>query len=305
MILLWGVPEDAPLRAVRHALAAMGSRVALLDQFEAPATDFRIESGVEPTGWIRTATEAIDIDDIRAAYLRPYDSRRVLALLGSDSESHAHVARLDDALLLWAELTRVDVVNPPAAMATNGSKPLQALLARGFGFEVPATLLTNDAAAARAFEAAHGTAIYKSISGVRSRVTKLHPGMLARLEHAAAPVQLQAWVDGTDWRVHVVGEDVFACTIESDADDYRYAFEGEAPRIAPATLPADITERCLRLARGLRFHVTGIDLRRMHDGRWMFFEANPSPGFTFYEEATGAPIAASVAALLSRACRPG
>jgi D-alanine-D-alanine ligase-like ATP-grasp enzyme len=44
--------------------------------------------------------------------------------------------------------------------------------------------------------------------------------------------------------------------------------------------------------------LAGIDLRRTDDGEWCCFEVNPSPGFSFYEDHTGQPIAAAVAELL-------
>jgi D-alanine-D-alanine ligase-like ATP-grasp enzyme len=46
--------------------------------------------------------------------------------------------------------------------------------------------------------------------------------------------------------------------------------------------------------------VAGIDLRHAPDERWVCFEVNPSPAFTFYEHATGQSIGAAIARLLMR-----
>ena len=54
----------------------------------------------------------------------------------------------------------------------------------------------------------------------------------------------------------------------------------------------------------LGLHVAGIDLRRTDDGRWVCFEVNPSPGFTFYQEETGQPIAEAIARLLAAGRSP-
>jgi hypothetical protein len=48
----------------------------------------------------------------------------------------------------------------------------------------------------------------------------------------------------------------------------------------------------------MHLQVAGIDLRKTSDGNWFCFEVNPSPAFTFYEEATGQPIAKAIANLL-------
>jgi D-alanine-D-alanine ligase-like ATP-grasp enzyme len=53
------------------------------------------------------------------------------------------------------------------------------------------------------------------------------------------------------------------------------------------------------LVASLSLELAGIDLRLTDDGRWFCFEVNPSPGFTYYEEAVGQPIADSIARLLA------
>jgi glutathione synthase/RimK-type ligase-like ATP-grasp enzyme len=188
-------------------------------------------------------------------------------------------------------------------MGSNGSKPYQASLIRSCGFEVPDTLVTTDRSAALAFWERHGTVVYKSISAVRSVVSRLRPEHRDRLgDIANCPTQFQEYVDGRDVRVHVVGDDVFACEIESSADDYRYAGrQGSGLQVRACEVPVEIADKCRNLARGLNLPVAGIDLRRRHDGRWCCFEVNPSPGFTFYEDATGQPIGAAIATLLAGA----
>ena len=42
-----------------------------------------------------------------------------------------------------------------------------------------------------------------------------------------------------------------------------------------------------------------MDLRSTPDGAWYCFEVNPSPGFTYYQEETGQPIADAIARLLA------
>jgi glutathione synthase/RimK-type ligase-like ATP-grasp enzyme len=63
-------------------------------------------------------------------------------------------------------------------------------------------------------------------------------------------------------------------------------------------LPEDIAQRCRTMVRRMGLLFAGIDLRRTPEGAWYCFEVNPSPGFSFFEAATGQPIAAAVAAML-------
>ncbi|HEV2719054.1 MAG TPA: RimK domain-containing protein ATP-grasp [Thermoanaerobaculia bacterium] len=267
MILVWGI-ADAPLRAVLEALVRIGAPAFFLDQGD--VHDGRL----------------VDLDAIDAAYIRPVGTRKEPA---------------DEAILSWSETTTAYVVNRLSAMASNGSKPYQSLLIREQGFAVPETLLTTDIAALEEFWERHGDVIYKSASGVRSIVGRLTPAHRAKLSRlSACPTQFQQWIAGTDVRVHVVGEEVFASEIESRSTDYRYPQgDEEVPRVRAIDIAPELADRCRRLAGALGLPFAGLDLRRTPAGEWYCFEVNPAPAFTFYSEATGQPIADAVASLLA------
>ena len=236
----------------------------------------------------------MDLRDISAAFLRPYDSTEApaVAVHGALSPEVFHARQVDVVMLRWGDVTPALVVNRPGAMASNESKPFQAQAARAAGFLVPETLLTTEPQAARDFYAAHREVVFKSISSVRSIATRLDEDALTRLGDVRwCPTQFQEYVPGTDVRVHAVGGRAFACEIESDADDYRY---GDS-KIRPYELPADVAERCVALARQLGLELTGIDLRRTPDGRWYCFEANPSPAFAHFGEEMASLVADAVA----------
>ena len=189
--------------------------------------------------------------------------------------------------------------SPP--QGSNVSKPYQAQLIRRQGFAIPETLVTNEPELVHEFVSRHGRVVYKSISGTRSIVQTLASSDLSRLEQIRwCPVQFQAYVPGTDARVHVIGDEVFATAIHSDATDYRYAAREELDtvRLAAIELADELAERCVTLARVLQLPFAGIDLRLGPDGEATCFEVNPSPAFTFYELSTGQPIARALARYL-------
>jgi glutathione synthase/RimK-type ligase-like ATP-grasp enzyme len=100
--------------------------------------------------------------------------------------------------------------------------------------------------------------------------------------------------------VHVVGEEVFASEIVSDADDYRYAARQNSDvEIRAFTLSWDVADQCRALAATLSLRVAGIDLRHTPNGAWYCFEVNPSPAFTYYQEASAQPIGEAIARLLA------
>ena len=302
MILLWGLPGDSPLAQVRSALCRRDAAVAFVNQQHVLETEVELCVDGAVQGVVRTPDRAVPLDRVSAAYIRPYSSAQLPAVerAGPFSAAWQHAVNTDDALMSWADLAPAYVVNRPAAMATNSAKPYQALFIQAIGFEVPATLVTTDPDAVREFWAEHSAVIYKSLSGVRSIVARLEERHEARLERVRwCPTQFQQYIPGTDYRVHVVGDKVFACEIRSLADDYRYAAQhGLGVEIRPYQLPHEVADRCRALTRSLGLNVTGIDFRRDQEGRWYCFEVNPSPAFTYYQNASGQPIDEAIADLL-------
>jgi glutathione synthase/RimK-type ligase-like ATP-grasp enzyme len=220
---------------------------------------------------------------------------------GEGTPAWRHALAIDEALLTWGDLASGLVVNRPAAGVFSASRTLQFAAIGRAGFAVPETLVTTDAKAAREFVAAHGDVVYKSVSGVSTIVTRVREADLRRLDQiAVCPTQFQAFVPGSDVRVHVVGDAVFACEISSSEDDYRYAAQqGKPVVLRPIVLDPDWGSRCRALTADLGLTLSGIDLRRRPDGEWCCFEVNPRPAFTCFAPEHSAPIADALVDLLA------
>lgn len=244
----------------------------------------------------------LDASDLTGVYFRPVQrSAPELPDLSPEAAAALQAQRLA-ALGAVLDALPCPVVNPVLAGMSNNSKPHQAMLIRDCGFSVPATLVTNDPDAALAFAAAHGDdVIYKSISGVRSIVRRFDARQAERLPLLRhGPAQFQQRIGGHDVRVHVVADRVFATRIESSSIDYRYAAsDGQRITMQPTELPDEIAERCIALTKCLGLLLSGIDLKQTPDNEFFCFEANPSPGFLFFERATNQPISTAIAQLLA------
>ena len=300
IILLWGLPVDPPIAAVRDILAQAGCETVLLDQRAVHETEVELVVGKGVEGLLRIRGETFDLATVDAVYLRPHDLHKLSAIAsaGEESELWRHALAVEDILLSWSELTPALVLNRPSDMEVNSSKPYQGSLIESFGFQIPDTLITTDPDRALEFWRQHDEVIYKSVSGIRSIVSRLTPGHIQRFgDIASCPTQFQQYVPGTEYRVHVVREEVFACTVDSDADDYRYA-TGRVDMYA-CDLPGDVATRCKMVAESMNLLLAGLDLRRTCEGRWYCFEVNPSPAFTCFQQVTGQPIAEAVANLLA------
>ncbi len=300
MILLWGLMQDSATACVRAALDAAGADVAFLDQRKVLESMIELESGPEVRGLVVVGDTSIDLDEVAATYVRPYDSAflRVVADTEPGSAVRRHAADFDDALWTWADLTPARVVNRPSTMSGTASKPRQGAPIAAHGLRFPETLVTTDAEAVREFAAATGPLVYKSTSSVRSIVSRLRPDDDRLADLAWCPTQFQEFVPGDDYRVHVVGGDVFGCRIQSPADDYRYAAkQGHSLEMTPFDVPEDLAGSCTALTAYLGLLLAGLDLRRTPDGEWYCFEVNSSPAFPFYDR-HGQGIGRAVARLL-------
>ena len=310
MILLWGISGDDPTVAVYESLLKMDASVVFLDQMQNRDSEIELSVAKEVSGSLKIGWKLVDLSTITSAYIRPYDTIKINTIRQEEEQlmdkgmheapSLHNTLNFDDTLLCWTELTQALVVNKPSAMASNNSKSYQSNLIRSSGMDIPDTLVTTDEKAVLEFWDKHRKIIYKSLSGFRSIVSQLKPEDKGRLNKlSSCPTQFQEYIEGIDYRVHVVGEDLFISKIVSNADDYRYAWkQGYGVHVSSCTIPGEISERCIRLVRSLHLHLAGIDLRCTPDGRWYCFEVNPSPGFTFYQERTGQAISDSIAHFL-------
>jgi glutathione synthase/RimK-type ligase-like ATP-grasp enzyme len=280
MILLFGWGSDSALARTAETAARLGADVVLVDQETLAGHDLHDGVLTVPGGRVSLA-------DLPAAYARP------LAVVASPgSAAYQREERVLGGIVTWLDVADARIVNRPRAMHSNSSKPFQAQLIARAGFEVPESLVTNDPDEVLAFAERVGPLVFKSVSGIRSIVRRVDEGYADRLERVRAlPTQFQALVEGEDVRVHVVGSAVFATRIRSAATDYRYAGrDGHDAELTATELPDAVAQRCVDLAAVLGLPLVGIDLRETPDGRFVCFEANPMPGYSYFESHTGQPI---------------
>lgn len=304
MILLVGIPSESPLALLSNALDALAEPYLILNQRHFATTHFAYElNNGRLSGSLSMNGRAHNLDAFKGVYTRMMDERSLpeYQALPPDSAERQRCHHLHDAVLRWMEITPARVVNRTGPMGSNSSKPYQAQLIARHGFSIPETLITNEPSLVRRFCEQHERVIYKSISGVRSIVQTVTDTDLERLDHIRwCPTQFQAFVPGTNVRVHVIGQRCFATKIATAATDYRYAAaQGSSSELVEVELAEELAEQCVRLAAALRLPFAGIDLKITPDQEVYCFEVNPSPGYSYYEGQTGQPISQALAGYLS------
>jgi glutathione synthase/RimK-type ligase-like ATP-grasp enzyme len=203
-----------------------------------------------------------------------------------------HAITANGRLIQFCDIASCVVMNRSTSNDANSAKAYQAQLISPYFF-VPDTRIANTPEAAMEFSENREKVIFKSCSGERSIVTELDlVDLLKKTESLRlCPVQFQEFIDGTDVRVHVVDEAIFATSVFSSSTDYRYdkSAEWTATEISP-----EVATACVQMAHDMDLRLAGIDLKFAIDGRVVCFEVNPSPAFSVYEDATGQRISDAV-----------
>lgn len=182
MIIFYGRGDDTPLARAVETAGELGVEHVLVDQRQAGDTDLWVEVGGDGVqGRLVLAGAVVDLAAVQGIYARPLE----VPAAGGDPLDARRASAFASGFLEWLDLAPGCVVNPPAAMHSNASKPYQAQLVARAGFLVPATLVTDDPQEVLAFRREHTRVVYKSISGVRSIVRELDDSAVRRLDRSA------------------------------------------------------------------------------------------------------------------------
>jgi glutathione synthase/RimK-type ligase-like ATP-grasp enzyme len=298
-ILVLGGEDDEHALHVLHFLQRIGRDAALLDSRRFPQSLRIAWSPTDGTGRVTFDNDrTIALNEVTAVYWRNYFGVMSPELPDADQ---SYIAQNDARSLFESLLIQLPTrwVNSWTAYQSHQTKPAQLATLASHGIPVPATLVSNDPDAVRDFIRRTPHVISKPVQGGaharRLSMSDLTPQRFENL--AIAPIALQEEIVGTSIRVFIADEALFACEFETTALDYR---DDPAAKLKVIHLPADVAAFCQEAANLLGLVWTGIDLRRTADGRYVLLEANPSPMFLGFEERTGLPLTASLAALLTQ-----
>jgi hypothetical protein len=237
------------------------------------------------------------LGDYRSVFFRTIG----LASDAPDEKLSGRAAAQDAALARLLEVAPLLVVNPPRGDTSNAAKLFHAVsLASVAGWQVPRSCLTGRAEDARSFVAScEDSAIYKGASGVGTYARLFDPevddGRLPGLKEC--PVLFQERIAGPDVRVHALGERTVALLIESPGLDYR---RGRGQRFQVIEAPPSIAMGCVALTRATGKPFLGIDFKiQRSTGDWFFLEANPQPGYDYFDRRADGKIARALVELLA------
>jgi hypothetical protein len=304
---------DAHADRVCGLLAARGARFERFDPGDIP-TRATVTLAFAPRGRMKVTVRVDDrlLDFGMAStiwYRRP---SRPQADPNLNDTARTFVTEATAAFLrdLYSALDCQWFPGPPDVLSSVGQRLFQLRLATDLGFQVPETLVTNDARAFLAFhQRAGGAVVTKMLSDnrrvptVADHVNYCQPVTnrdLARVRTVrSCPSFFQRYIPKrTELRVTVVEGKLFPAEIDSQVTnrtqvDWRRYDASHTPHRA-TELPDAIGKRCLALVEALGLRFAAIDLIRTPDDDYVFLEANPNGQYLWIERAIGAPISAAI-----------
>lgn len=322
MILIVTSKRDGHVEAVSKHLTAQGASWARIN-IEDFATNVEIDvTPAAGSGWLRVkdSGKEIKLQEVGAVWYRKPDP---VALQHFDMDSAAleYVeAEFTEVILgLYALFSRAYWINNPFSTRIAHRKLLQLKTAVDVGFTVPHTLVTNRPEAALEFAAQiDGDLAIKSlgaISVMQDQVgSALQYGIFTRRVSSAdlvefsdkigyMPTLFQQFVPkDSELRITCVGEQVFACRIQTRAgditsDDYRF----DTPNLQHTAIECpDLTSRLHAYMKAFGLNFGCFDFIVSKTGEAIFLECNCNGQWLWVQDRTGQPIGEAIATELLR-----
>ncbi|MDB4928229.1 MAG: hypothetical protein JWM10_713 [Myxococcaceae bacterium] len=272
--------------------------------------DFRVRD----KSWsFRMGSDVLRSADISAVWFRRWPD---LQTAGIAPDWRAIVCRDSMAFLEgWSMLCDVFWLNRPERVRTGENKLVQLVYAQEAGFRVPETVVANNAAVVRDVVSSGRIALFKPLlsSALRDEtVVQMLQATRLRDEHLddesirACPAIYQTIVPGQEWRLTIVGGQVFPariCWTRSDTSVDVHAAHPECVSIVRGTVSDEVRRQCLTLVRMLGLHYAAIDAIE-YEGEMYFLELNPSGQWGWIEQATNYPLTDALADLLISCGQP-
>jgi ATP-grasp ribosomal peptide maturase len=307
---------DPTADVVMHALAALSAPVLRTDLSAFP-TRLRIDAQLRDGRWcgrLFNDHHTVDLDRVGAIWYRNPSTYAFPSSMPSEQRDFAY---REAKLGLGGVLGSLDVLwcNHPNRCADAIWKPYQWVVAAECGLDVADTMITNDPAAALQYVASRGAGevITKALGPAGATVDgqfrvaytrRLCAKDLEALDSVRLTVTtLQTFVPKAfEVRLTIIGDAWFPIGIEGSSERARTDWRSDpialSYRYVP--IPENVVEGVGRYLKRMNLAYAGLDFVVTPEDRWVFLEANTCPQFGFLEAATGAPMAAAMAHLLSQ-----
>jgi hypothetical protein len=318
MILLLGSEDDPHLVLVSSALGDLGVEHRFIDHKALTPVSLTIPGEV-----MRVGLESVRQDDIALVWSRA----KVIYQRYGEGDAYTNQffwgrgwrTYFDEFSALLGER----VVNSVASVRASSDKLHQLTVARGLGFEIPETLVSNDPTEIHDWGRRFSSVVIKAlgdpaIPNVRKpfgqTVIMTTPVdwdlFAASLEGARVfPALYQAEVPKRlELRVAVQGEAIFAFAVDSQARDYTkvdWRYGTQLAIFEPFALPVEVAQFCRRYLAAFGLFAGHFDFILTPDDRYVFLECNPQGQWAWLDDLTKGEMSRQFAEGLANRAKSG
>jgi hypothetical protein len=276
MIYACGLPSEGTFARFLHQAEVNKVPVLVLDTRKAAFQNwyFPIKGHEKARVW--SNEDVVELDPEGAYFCRIINT----ATAESNLDAARRTCAFNVAIHSWLDSIPGTVANRSQAGRHNSSKPLHESVLVDLGFSVPESLTTCDLSEIREF-LRQGRTISKTVCGVRAHTVEVSAKDFVDFEAACGPVHLQRLVEGSDARVHVIGEFHVAQKLETSAIDYRAS--DEMHKLKVCDLHDSIASQLVSASHSIELAFSGWDFKIDAKGRYWCLEVNPMPGYGLYD----------------------
>jgi len=212
---------------------------------------------------------------------------------------------------------RAKWVNDYWQMQKYSIKANQVWIAEEVGLSIPETVITNNIAAVKELAKRHLEIIIKPLAYSGFAVDEAQYACFTNVLSAAdvekfqnedlayAPAIFQQRINKVqELRVTVIGEEVFACEIQTKPEtpehiDWRIESVEDLPHKI-VELPQEVSARLKKMLSIMKLNFGAFDLIKDETGTYYFIEVNPNGQYFWIELITGAPLTEAMVSLIIR-----
>lgn len=326
MILIITNKEDAHPTPVIERLSARGVPVFRLNT-EALLTDYDFGWFADDVHgisfWIRCRLNGLETtgSEITAVWdRRPEPPEQLPYPSTPEIDKHNRTEALGFLVFLRYWLKDIPSIGSIVNDRPAGSKMLQYKVARDVGFNIPKTCFSNSKEQILKLAKKCTDLVLKSIDSCDIWDEKQGVDYVFYAQKTKATLLpavpdeafsqtvsfVQEYINKAfELRVTVVGEQVFACKIDSQAQqdetgriDWRQGYE-HGLKHEPFSLPSSISSGCIKFLHQMGLNFGCFDFVVTPSGQYVFLECNPNGQWLWVELSTGLKIADAIADFLS------
>ncbi|MHB0865321.1 MAG: hypothetical protein ACYC1Y_00210 [Minisyncoccota bacterium] len=195
----------------------------------------------------------------------------------------------------------------------SSNKLYQQQIAQHCGLKTPQTIISNDPESVMAFSSKERGLLLKTLGYMKLDAAGNDFLYSERFSHEellsspdaiqACPIFAQQYVEKRyEYRVMVIGNQVLACRIDSQASpmtktDWRH-YDFDNVEHVRAELPVEVQQKLLRFMQKIELNYGAIDLIETPDGEYVFLEVNPCGQWGWIEHYAELSIPQAVANML-------